>query len=258
MKKNILIVSIIFAVSHLSFAEITANYNNANGTILLEKEENDTKVIIRKCEVDVTIGDLAKEKERIIYDDYKNKNVIGQLQDNDKIKVLEIYRIDYLNKPSNKWGNISGELWYKIESNTTTGWICLSSDYIGKYTDPYYNNRWQITNLIQSSGKNWTVRTMDQTLAVWENLNIREYPGISGNRVIYTIRPNDTDPYQSNVEVIAMTEEVETIDGIKDHWLKVKYKDYIGWIFGGYATAERGGPKYYIPEYSVEFDLGWY
>lgn len=49
-----------------------------------------------------------------------------------------------------------------------------------------------------------------------------------------------------------------TIDGRKDHWLKVKYKDYTGWIFGGYASAERGGPKYYIPESSIEFDIGWY
>lgn len=94
-------------------------------------------------------------------------------------------------------------------------------------------------------------------LTVWENLNIRNNPGTSGNKVIYTIRPNNTDPQQTNVELIAMTEEDEIIDRKKDHWLKVKYKDYTGWIFGGYASAERGGPKYLIPEYTVEFDLGW-
>ena len=99
---------------------------------------------------------------------------------------------------------------------------------------------------------------MDQTLSVWENLNIHDNPGVEGNSVIYTIRPNDTDPYQSNVEVIAMTEEVETIDGRTDHWLKVNYKENTGWIFGAYASAERGGPKYYIPENSIIFDLGWY
>lgn len=59
MKKFVLFLSIIFAFSHLSFAEQKPNYNNANGTIIFEKEENDTKMIIRKCEVEVTIGDLA-------------------------------------------------------------------------------------------------------------------------------------------------------------------------------------------------------
>lgn len=99
---------------------------------------------------------------------------------------------------------------------------------------------------------------MDQTLSVWENLNIRNKPGTENTKVIYTIRPRDTDPVQSNVDVIAMTQEKETIDGKTDYWLKIKYKNYEGWIFGGYASAERGGPKYYIPENTVIFDLSWY
>ena len=55
------------------------------------------------------------------------------------------------------------------------------------------------------------------------------------------------------------TEETETIDGLTDHWLKVEYEPgKFGWIFGGYASVERGGPKYYIPEKTVIFDLSWY
>ncbi len=258
MKKCIIFVMIVFTISHLLFAEEKANYNDANGTIIFGKEDTDTKVVIRKCEVEVTIGDLATEEQKIIYDDYKTKRIIGQLNNNDKIKILRTYRIDYVNNPKSRWGSISGELWYEIKNNSSTGWICMSSDFIGLYTDPYYNNRWQIINLIQINEKKWTVRSMDQTLSVWENLNIRDNPGVTKTKVIYTIRPNDTDPYQSNVEIIAMTEEIEIIDGKNDHWLKVKYKDYIGWIFGGYATAERGGPKYHIPEYDIKFELGWY
>ena len=29
------------------------------------------------------------------------------------------------------------------------------------------------------------------------------------------------------------------------------------WIFGGYTTVERGGPKYYLPEAIIAFDLTW-
>lgn len=55
-----------------------------------------------------------------------------------------------------------------------------------------------------------------------------------------------------------MTQEKESIDGESDFWLKIKYKDFEGWIFGGYASIERGGPKYYIPENIVIFDLSGY
>ena len=44
--------------------------------------------------------------------------------------------------------------------------------------------------------------------------------------------------------------------GKKDYWLKIKYEDYTGWIFGAYIDIERGGPKYYIPEDVIEFGLG--
>ena len=258
MVNKMFILIIFISISNYMYSESVPNYNSGNGTIIFQNDTKDVIETIRKCNVDITIGDLAKENERIIYNDYTSKNTIGELQDNDKIKVREIYRIEYKNEPKDKWDGVRGELWYKIEYNSSVGWICIISDYIYKYSDPYENNCWEIVEQIQSSGKKWTVRTIDQKLAVWENLNIRDNPGVTGNKIIYTIRPNDTDPVQSNVDVIAMTEETETIDGRNDHWLKIEYKDYVGWIFGGYTTAERGGPKYYIPENRVQFELGWY
>lgn len=257
MKKFVLLICVLSVVITISFAEEAPNYQNGNGTIIYENEEKDTKVIIRKCEVEVIIGDLASFEQRIIYENYISKKPIGKLHDNDECKILQVYRIDHLKNDLNKWNEVNGELWYKIACNSITGWICISSDYIGKFKDPYYNNRWEIIDVVKSGGKKWTVRTMEQELSVWNKLEIRDNPGISGNKVLYTIKPNVTDPYQTNVEVLAITEEVETIDGTKDHWLKIKYNEYTGWIFGGYTTAERGGPKYYIPESIIEFDLGW-
>lgn len=256
MKKFYIVFLLLTVCTLKLFAE--PNYNGGNGTIISSTNENGIIKTIRKCEINnIKIGDLLNEKNRDIFSNYNFETKIGKLKDNDEVKVIEVCTIEYLNKPKDRWNNPAGELWYKISLNNETGCICTSSDFLGQYTDPYFANRYEILEEI-TTNKKWTVRRMDQTLSVWENLNIRNKPGTDNTKVIYTIRPRDTDPVQSNVDVIAMTQEKETIDGKTDYWLKIKYKNYEGWIFGGYASAERGGPKYYIPENTVIFDLSWY
>lgn len=256
MKKSLVCVSLLLIFAQFAFA--LPNYNNGNGTILSEKTENGIKITIRKCELEVVVGDLLDEKYRDVYTAFEKKKSIGKLRDNDKIKVLRICRKDYLNEPKNEDGNVKGELWYNIKSDTMEGWLCIYSGYISSASDPYFDNRYEILEVLENAGKKWTVRSLNQRLAVWVNLNIRDKPGTSGTAVLYTIRPGTTDPQQTNVELIAITEERETIDGKTDRWIKISYKDFTGWIFGGYASAERGGPKYYIPEHMIDFDLGWY
>ena len=218
------------------------------------------KIIIRKCNVEVTIGDLLREQNRIIFDGYFDGKEIGVLNDNDIVNVLEICTIEYLDKPKDKWGNPQGELWYKIKKTVVTGWIHISLTDLGRYTDPYYNNRYEIIEKIESSGKKWTIRRMDQTISIWERLNVRDRPGLGGKKLflLHDFEEGTRNP-QENYTVIAMTEETETIDGKTDHWLKIEYiPGKYGWVFGGYASVERGGPKYYIPENTVIFDLSWY
>jgi hypothetical protein len=256
MKKTVLCILLLLTFVQFIFA--LPNYNNGNGTVLSEKTENGIKITVRKCELEVVIGNLLDEKYRDVYTACDKKNKIGKLHDNDKVKVLRMCRKDYLNEPKNEDGDMKGELWYNIKSDTMEGWICIYSGYIASFRDPYFDNRYEILEVIESSDKKWTVRSIKQSLSVWENLNIRAKPGTNGTNVVYTIRPGTTDPRQTNVEVIAITEERDTIDGKNDYWLKINYKDFTGWIFGGYASAERGGLKYYIPENMVHFDLGWY
>ena len=150
------------------------------------------------------------------------------------------------------------ELWYNIKSDTMEGWICIYSGYTAFFRDPYFDNRYEILEVIESAGKKWTVRSLNGVVSIYVNLRIRDKPGTSGTNVVYTIRPGTTDPRQTTVDVIAITEEREKIDGKNDYWIKISYGDLTGWIFGGYAASERGGPKYDIPEYMVDFDLGWY
>lgn len=260
MKKSILIIVILF-ISQIVFSN--PNYNNGNGTIIFSSEENEVKTVVRKCIINnIKIGDLLENKNRNIYENYSFNNSIGKLKDNDNINVLEVCTIEYLNKPKTKWGNPTGELWYKIQLNNIEGCICINPNYIGEYTDPYYDNSYEILEEIHTS-KKWTVRKLKQTVAVWERLNVREKPGLDGKKVFML---HDFDYYngsglnpQENHEILAITAETETIDGLTDHWLKIEYApNKFGWIFGGYTSVERGGPKYYIPENMIIFDLSWY
>ncbi len=120
---------------------------------------------------------------------------------------------------------------------------------------------WSILDLPELRTTGWSERRLVQWLAVWENLNVRDMPGLENSTVIYTIRPRDdgdSNP-QYNVETLALTEQQETIDGKKAPWVKIEYiKGKFGWVFGGYTTVERGGPKYTIPEAQLKFSLGWY
>jgi hypothetical protein len=81
-------------------------------------------------------------------------------------------------------------------------------------------------------------------------------PGLKNTNIISQI--SNPDRPQWVVEVIAATEEEETINGKTDRWLKINYKGTEGWIFGGPASVERGGPKYYIPENLIEFMFAFF
>ena len=259
MKKSVLLI-LLLSLAQLAFSN--PNYKNGNGTIISSSEKDGNKIIIRKCEVDdIKIGDLLRKDHRKIYEDYSFDKLIGELKDNDVIKVSEVCTITYLNKPKDKWNNPVGELWYKISLNEKPGCICVSNS-LGEYTDPYYENRYEVLEEIQTS-KKWTVRKLNQLVAVWERLNVRDKPGLEGKKVFmlhdYDYSNGSGLNPQENHEILAITEETETIDGINEHWLKIEYApNKYGWIFGGYTTVERGGPKYYIPEAMVKFDLSWY
>ena len=257
MKKSILLI-ILLSISQVVFSN--PNYKNGNGTIITSSEENGIKTTIRKCLInDIKIGDLLQEKNRTIYETFNFKNPIGKLKDNDNINVLEVCTIEYLNKPKDKWGNQAGQLWYKIQLDNSVGCICVSRESLGEYTDPYYDNRYEILEEIQTS-KKWTIRKMNQTVSVWERLNVRDKPGLDGKKVflLHNFEEGTRSP-QENHDIVAITEETETIDGLTDHWLKIEYEPgKFGWIFGGYTSVERGGPTYYIPENTIIFDLSWY
>ncbi len=257
MKKSIFLMALLI-VSQMAFA--SPNYKNGNGTIVSVSEKNGVKTTVRKCVIgNVKIGDLLEEENRNIYADYSSSKIVGKLKDNDEVKVLEVLTIEYLNKPKTKWGETAGELWYKIQLNNLKGCICVRHDGVGPDSDPYYENRYEILEEIRTS-KKWTVRKLCQTVSVWKEVAVRVKPGFS-EKVVYTLHDSSKESRspQENYEILAITEETETVNGATDHWLKVEYApNKFGWIFGGDVSVERGGPRYNLPESVVLFELSWY
>jgi len=247
MKKIIITLLFFMLIIFNTFSD-TNNTSKSNGTVIESKSIGNIKYITREHLQRIQIGDLASEKNLYIYNqpEFTNSEIASKLKLDDYINTMELLEIiDTDNKETNVWIKI-------VTDNKISGWI-----YFGK-SDPYEDDRWSILEVISSSNRKWAIRKLEQWLAVLEVLNVRDNPGIEGTTVLFKLIPENKNQ-QINVNTLAITEELDTIDGIKDHWVKIKdEKGRIGWIFGGYATVERGGPKYYIPDNTVYFGLGYY
>lgn len=202
------------------------NYADGNGTILKQIEDNEEIVCFRKHVQKITLDQAMNYESFKVYEkpgSGKSK-VLGYLSYGDTIVSRRIFTKGKYN------------VWLEVQKPGLKGWVKIDTP------DPYSNNTWEIVEYLESRGKIWTVRRLNSSICVYHNLNIRNKPGIEGTRIIGKINAN------TFVEYSTITEETDEIDGIKDHWIRIKYNGISGWIFGGYADVERGGPKYFIPE----------
>lgn len=251
MKRN-MTVAFLFLLHCLAYAD--PDYDGGNGTILKASAENGVRRTLRKCELEAVIGDILPEKSRTLYEDMTTTNPVGTVKDDDIVSIREIGVVTYLNEKK-KYGLYPSDIWFKVKKDGRHGWLCYChQDYMMR--DPYENGHYAITEKMHVQGKVANVRKLNQTLSVFENVNIRDFPDLKNGKVLYTIRPNVTDDFQTNVHVTGILENAVRIGGLTDYWIKISYKEYEGWIFGGYAYAERGGPKYEIPEEEIKYHLG--
>lgn len=69
---------------------------------------------------------------------------------------------------------------------------------------------------------------------VWESLNLRDEPGLNGERITVI-------PAGSRIKLLSYAGDVEFLDGMVNPWLQVKYynvaeqKWYEGYVWGGYV-----------------------
>ena len=250
MKKNILLIFFFLIVS-ISFTYADENYNDGNGTLVYNSLSEEKSIEIRKFEIkNVEIADQLVNKNSV-YKNYEKSDPIGTLEwwVEKKMDIHEICSIKYIGK-TNSWNQQLGELWIKISTKKISGWICIYDNW---YKNPYENSNYEYLGKIQSGNKIWNIRRLNQWISVWTNLNIRDKPGLSGNKISLI----KYEGPQLTYNVVEITEESEIIDGINDRWVKIEYeKGKYGWVFGGYVSVERGGPKYMIPENEIKFLVG--
>jgi len=257
MKGNVIILILIIVFIIPAFAE-EGNYNNGNGTIIEQKIENNKQITIRKYENRLELYSINSdgggyrvngEDILIIFDEpKKNANVIFIIPTFPVITwintILLRYEKSLNNDKDNSW------LYVKTDDGKI-GWLYLGISY-----DPYEGGRWSILEEIMVQNKKWTIRNLNGYLSIWETIIVRDKPGIIGTSILFKIQ-NEKN-CQLGVSILAITEEEDIIDGETDYWVKIKDKqNRIGWIFGGYASVERGGPKYYTPDASISFEYAF-
>ena len=246
------------------------DYANGDGTII-SKTENDTRCIeIRKHIQKVEIGDMASGEKRNLYSDINKTKLLYTLQDYDEVEISEFWTV------TEKKENLN-YCWLKVKVEGFSGFILFYNSYYNPHTNiisdfgnPYQNNRWEIIETIHSAYKRWTVRKLTESLSVFSDsseIELRDIPGEYYSSIIGYVPTSYKDGNsQINVETEAVTEELDVIEEIKQGhlsaheapWVRITYNGKTGWILGSYLSAERGGPKYYIPEHVIDWGMGWH
>ena len=202
----------------------------------------------------------------------ENSNEIGRLQQNDQINITQYVETFDSDDFYYYWLKVNTE-------NNLEGWV-----FCGKHDEsyaeyrglPYFNNRWEILENIHSNNRTYRLRKLLQRgFYVTGEANIYDRPGLNNVNIVYKIIPSYNDFPLSYVNVIGMTDELETINVIlndwslneenntwysprsnqlrrSNYWLKIDYKENYGWIFGGYLDIDRGGPWFYTPEIIIK------
>lgn len=254
------IITVLFAVSiSTMYPQSDPDpYANGNGSILEATTNQNTKWVRRIHHQRIQIGDLSRPERLIVYSNpmEENSTELLRLALNDYIDILEVIREE---------NTIEAiyQTWLKISTEQgNIGWINIGNN------SPYPNNgnRWQIIETLVVNGRQWTVRRQYSMLAFWETVDVRDNPGFDSTIIlsIVPIPPADNDGRTYSIEGFAITEEEDTIDtdtlgGRTDHWVKIEdSQGRVGWIFGGFGSAERGGAKFMTPDAIIYYLLGYY
>jgi hypothetical protein len=234
---KVLFVFIFTIFSLNGFCEIT-DYQNGNGTIIQKENEGKYVIVMRKHEQKIKISEGTSNDYLIVYDkiNINKNNELFKLKTGDIIDITILLSRDNIEtKKSETWLKITNE-------KKQSGWIFIGS------ANPYKNDQWSLLKSIETSNKKWTIRKLIQSIAVNEVINVRDKPGIKDTNILFKLIPPKGNP-QINLQTNAITEQEDTIDGITDYWANITdEKGRTGWIFAGYATAERGGSKYLSPK----------
>lgn len=192
----------------------------------------------------VEIGGMASAENLIVWSNpfEESKQEIYKINLGDVIEIKKIIKF---------YNNELLEIWFKvITPDSSEGWMYYGNN------DPYENGCWNIIEKIKIDSKIFTVRKLEQGLSVFIDSTIYNYPSVVGTDIVAIIKLQENE-YMRNVELLAITEETDTVDDHTFNWVKiVDSNGNVGWIFGNVLSAERGGPLFYTPFNTIDFSLG--
>ena len=192
MKKNLLIF-VLFLLSVFFYAQ---EKSIDNGCVIEKNTINNHSYVIKKHNQTMKIGYSACDYNKTIYNDFlPTKKEIGKLKEGDIISISQLIILD------------DNETFLKIQTDSLSGFILFSET---KY-DLYKNGNWVYQETLQSGNRIYHIRKNSQYFNVYENLRIRDVPGLDGKK-IGLIDTSKTKPVP--VTTMAVTEEEDLIDGM--------------------------------------------
>ena len=218
--------------------------NRLNYTKQGEEELPDGTVATRYRHVQsLTIDSLSNPD---IYDSFGSQTVIGHVNTGDEYTVRSLIQIT---KPLEN--DHTGTFWVEIDYGKDSGYINA-----GRIDNPYRNDNYAPIEQIQIGSVSWTLRRFDTMFTCYHPIDIRDYPGLEGTKVIGRIDATMDSPI--TVRSDAITEEDDTSDSpiAGEPWVRIECDGLTGWIPGAHADTESNAIRHQTPDGILRNDLG--
>jgi uncharacterized protein YgiM (DUF1202 family) len=183
------------------------NADNRDLFVLAQYSNDDSSSDSKNMKVNTSVLKVRSEASF-------ESEVIYSLNRNDIVEVIEYSsHTDYYEGHSSKWA--------KINKDGVTGWVFAY--YLTEVSgDDAVKNEDLVSHL--SSGAGLYVKS--------DILRVRDAPD-DYSTVLFSLQNKD------KVEVMEIEDEEVTLGGKKSKWVKIKYIDYEGWVFGAFLSKDR-------------------
>ena len=139
-----------------------------------------------------------------------------------------------------------------ILANDHSDVLLLKDFWSVPFPEDYYQNNGGIIEVMESGGKTWTIRKLVQFFCIHSNFYEDEIIILYDNPRGSSMYKYKTERMQTYIQSLAITKEIDIVEWIvrkEEPWVKIMIDDdKSGWVYGGFLTVERGGPKYLTPE----------
>ena len=261
MKKSILKkISLILTLLVLSISDVFANDVKTNGTLLYSTIENGLKKEIRYHYQIVDVYNNLESFYRKMYSEpSKQSDEVGIIPAGSKITVLKT--CEYVKKDYLYSGSTPDKFMYEIDSwcyvslsDGKAGWVNVNRGLYWRSLNNAWKSYpidskvlpdddgkryWAYLGSIQSSGREWNVRSYFKTVKP-----------INANSILYK-KPGNLDSSNmicyipvKDIEIVAVTEDL--------YWAKVQFDGKEGWVLtSSLFNGDYGGRHYSTPEESI-------